>query len=428
MLDFFDKKNVLHETLELLQHRHSATSMKETPKYVSLFSLYIAQAIPMSFFSTVVPVIMRLENYSLEQIGYFQLIKLPWIFKFLWAPFIDRYSNTNRDYVRWIITSELFYAVTIVAIGFFQLDTSFLTIVVLMVIALMFSATQDIATDAFATRILRVKERGVGNGIQASGSFLGSLLGSGVLLYLYAEMGWQNILFMLALFVTLALLPIYFTGSNTENHLAKNPKPKSLKDALLFFKIPHIGKRILLLFVFYTGVMGIMPMLKPYLVDQAFSVKNIAYISGIVGTAAGAFSAFLAGFAVRRIGEKNAIYLFAFINILAAVSFWFYHHSNHLLWHTYLAVGFVWMAYAMSSTIIYTTSMTMSRSGSEGFDFTFQIVITHFSGILIAILGGKFADNFGYDLLFSVVIAMGILVFVSLPVLYRPNMPIEEEK
>jgi hypothetical protein len=49
----------------------------------------------MSFFSTVIPVIMRQENYSLESIGLLQLVKLPWIFKFLWAPLIDNVSRST---------------------------------------------------------------------------------------------------------------------------------------------------------------------------------------------------------------------------------------------------------------------------------------------------------------------------------------------
>ena len=49
---------------------------KEIKKYYTLLSLYLAQSIPMSFFSTVIPVIMRMENYSLESIGYIQLIAM----------------------------------------------------------------------------------------------------------------------------------------------------------------------------------------------------------------------------------------------------------------------------------------------------------------------------------------------------------------
>ncbi|MFW6225134.1 MAG: MFS transporter, partial [Bacteroidota bacterium] len=46
-------------------------------KFFVLFTLYIAQSIPMSFFSTIVPVIMRQENFSLESIGLIQLVKIP---------------------------------------------------------------------------------------------------------------------------------------------------------------------------------------------------------------------------------------------------------------------------------------------------------------------------------------------------------------
>ena len=85
----------------------------ELNKYGTLLSLYLAQSIPMSFFSTVIPVIMRMESYSLEPIGYIQLIKLPWILKMLWAPLVDKTSKNKRHYRRWIILSEAFYALII---------------------------------------------------------------------------------------------------------------------------------------------------------------------------------------------------------------------------------------------------------------------------------------------------------------------------
>ncbi len=56
----------------------------KTYNLATFFCLYIAQTIPMSFFSTVIPVMMRQENFSLSAIGLLQLIKLPWILKFLW--------------------------------------------------------------------------------------------------------------------------------------------------------------------------------------------------------------------------------------------------------------------------------------------------------------------------------------------------------
>ena len=82
----------------------------KTYNLATFFCLYIAQTIPMSFFSTVIPVMMRQENFSLSAIGLLQLIKLPWILKFLWSPMVDRHAVTTGDYKRWIFSSELIYA------------------------------------------------------------------------------------------------------------------------------------------------------------------------------------------------------------------------------------------------------------------------------------------------------------------------------
>ena len=97
----------------------------KTYNLATFFCLYIAQTIPMSFFSTVIPVMMRQENFSLSAIGLLQLIKLPWILKFLWSPMVDRHARTTGDYKRWIFSSELIYAVLIFAVAFLDFKTDF---------------------------------------------------------------------------------------------------------------------------------------------------------------------------------------------------------------------------------------------------------------------------------------------------------------
>lgn len=89
---------------------------RKTLNLSTFFCLYIAQAIPMSFFSTAIQVLMRQADYSLSSIALLQLIKLPWILKFLWAPLIDRHCITLKDYKRCIITSEIVYALLILMV------------------------------------------------------------------------------------------------------------------------------------------------------------------------------------------------------------------------------------------------------------------------------------------------------------------------
>lgn len=391
-------------------------------KYGTLLSLYLAQSIPMSFFSTVVPVIMRQENYSLESIGYLQLIKLPWIAKFLWAPFIDNLAKNRRDHRRIIFISEVFYAAVIIAIGFFNLQTDFKTIIILMVIAFVASGTQDISTDAFAILSLKKSERSLGNSMQSAGSFLGTLVGSGVLLIIYYHFGWQMLLTCLAVFVLIALIPLL---SHKKSSL-QEPKPKESQkvkwqDAFTFFAQKGIYGHVLTLVFYYTGIIGILAMVKPFLVDLGFRTDQIGFISGIYGTSLGAGFALLAGFLIRKISLNTSIRLFSFYNILAALGFLIMSMMTDNQAMVYIFVCLLWSAYGMSSVAIYTLAMNRVRPGREGTDFTVQIVITHLSSILVAIFSGKIADVIGYTGLFSLEAILAFLVFTGVFFLYRNN-------
>lgn len=376
-------------------------------KYPTLFSLYIAQSIPMSFFSTVVPVIMRQESYSLESIGLLQLIKLPWILKFLWAPLVDNKVNNKRQLRRWIIASELFYAMVILSIGFFQLETNFSLIVALMMIAITASATQDIATDIFAIRILKPDEKCVGNGIQSAGSFIGSLFGAGVLLLAYHYFGWQVLLLLLAAFVVFAIVPLLFYRPELISSQPAGQRA-GLRDIITFFHDPFSRKRLLILIFYYSGLMGILTMLKPWMVDLGYDVKEIGIMSGIVGTATAAIASMAGGFLVRWIGRKASFYLFACVNLAAALFFVYLAGHTPTLIELYVGICLLWGAYGLSMVIIFTSSMDAVRPHSAGTDFTVQIVITQLSAMVLGVLSGKLAGAMGYQGLFMVEVALAI--------------------
>ncbi|OFX34800.1 MAG: MFS transporter [Bacteroidetes bacterium GWF2_42_66] len=394
---------------------------RETGKYLTLLNLYLAQSIPMSFFSTVVPVIMRMEHYSLESIGYLQLVKLPWILKFLWAPMIDKTAGTSRKYRRWIIFSELFYAMVISCIGFFSLQTDFKTIIALMVIAFTASATQDIATDAFAILNLKKEERSLGNSMQSAGSFLGTLVGSGILLIVYNYLGWNCLLWTLALCVIFAIIPLslYRLKNREPEERPASAKSISFFEFVHFFRQKGIIFHVLILMIFYSGIIGILTMLKPYLVDLGYEVKEIGFIAGIFGTAIGSLMTLPAGFFIRKKGLKKSVFLFSSINIIAAAYFLFLTYSSHGIYLIYIGVALLWSAYAMSSVFIYTMSMNIVRQFREGSDFTLQIVITHLSSLIIAVSSGKIADAITYRGLFAIELVICVLILVALPFIFK---------
>lgn len=382
--------------------------------------LYIAQSIPKSFFSTIIPVLMRQNDYSLEVIGLLQFVKLPWVLKFFWSPAVDRTCHNTNDYKRWIFSSELIYAVTILAISFLDLQADMYTIILLVIFAFAASATQDIATDALAVLSFNKKDKGLVNSMQSVGGFAGTMIGGGFLLLLYQKLGWNQLLPYLAVFVVIALVPLFFfknTGYASDAPMKRKYSKPSINDWIGFFKQKGIGKQVVFLFLYYAGLIGSLAMVRPILVDYGYSIKEIGVMSGIIGTSIGCIGSLAGGFIVRRLGRHIPRILFAVFGLMTVV--YFYLLVTCLPVNTatlHLGISLLWGSYGMSTIVVYTTAMDNVRSGYEGTDFTLQTVITHLSGMIMAAVAGQVAGEFGYAnlFLFESLIALLSLIYILL--------------
>lgn len=403
--------------MEIEAVSNKCAKLEKGSKLFTFLCLYIAQSIPMSFFSTVLPVMMRQQNVSLEAIGLLQLLKLPWILKFLWSPGIDRSAFKIRDFKAWIFSSELIYASIIFAVSFLDLHTSPHLIVGLILFSFVASATQDIATDSLAVLSFSKEDRSLANSMQSIGSFAGAMIGGGVLLLLFHKVGWSQLLPYLALFVLIAVIPLAFfrRGEGSVVIKEKQKEKPNADDLIGFFKQKGIWKQIVFLFLVYAGLIGILAMIKPMLVDYGYSMQEIGVMSGIIGTSVGCLASFGAGFIVRKIGRHRARMLFALCIFLTTVYFILLVTVLPINIATlHLGICILWGSYGMATIIVYTTAMDCVRPGYEGTDFTVQTVITHFSGILIGVSSGKIAAMMTYRGLFCIesTIALVSLGFV----------------
>ena len=380
------------------------------------FCLYIAQSIPSSFFATALQVMMREANYSLATIGLLQLVKLPWVVKFLWSPLVDRHCLTGRDFRRCIVVSEIVYAIFIILAGHLNVTDNLYLIIFMVMLSLVASATQDIATDALAILMHTGRDKSMVNSMQSMGSFGGALIGSGVLLLVLHQFGWHMVTPFLGVFVLLMLIPLL--RRKDLNIAQKDVRQRArLTDFASFFVQRGIWRQIGFLLLYYASIIGILSMMRPWLVDLGYSMKEIGVMSGIIGTSSAFCASFGAGFIVRRIGIFTARILFACFILLTTLYF-----LGLVMLGTpttamlYGGIVLMWMSYGMATIVVYTSAMECLRPGREGTDFTVQTVLTHLSGIIMAGLSGAVADHFGYYGLFlaEVIIASISLVYIIL--------------
>lgn len=364
------------------------------------FFLYIAQSIPKSFFSTVIPVLMRQEEFSMTTIALLQLIKLPWIIKFLWSPYIDKKTTDLASYKKWIFSSEVCYAVLIFSVSLLDIKTDMFLIAFLILLSFVSSATQDIATDALAIRSFDKKNKSLVNSMQSMGNFGGTLIGSGILLLIYKAVGWNLVLPALAVFVLVAIVPLMLQKRTTP--LIPKVTKADKKDIISFFRQKGISKQVIYLVLSYSGLIGILSSIRPYMVDLGYTMEQIGLISGILGTGCGFIASFFSGKIIKRQGRYRSRIIFASMAVVCGLYFLIFSFFDDCGHSLYIGIPMLWVTYAMSSVIVYTTAMDVSREGREGTDFTLQTVITHLSGMIIAIGCGRIIDSFGITALYSV--------------------------
>lgn len=150
--------------------------------------LYFVQGAPYGFQTACLPLILRQNGLSFTEIGVMKLLFLPWVCKPLYAPLVERWRTRNW----WLTASMLALGVTCAVAGFTTSPTQLASLSLLMFILNFFSATQDIATDSLAVRVLEPEELGAGNTVQVVAYKAGSVFAGGLLLWIKDILHWSG--------------------------------------------------------------------------------------------------------------------------------------------------------------------------------------------------------------------------------------------
>ncbi|MGB5411888.1 MAG: hypothetical protein WBN09_10195, partial [Woeseiaceae bacterium] len=121
---------------------------------------------PLYLLFQLVPGWLRTEGVGLAEIGFFALVQFPYVWKFLWAPLVDRYTLPFLGHRRgWMLLTQVLLMASIGVMGFLDPQLSIWTVAYLAAAVAFFSATQDIVLDAFRRELLPDVELGLGNAV-----------------------------------------------------------------------------------------------------------------------------------------------------------------------------------------------------------------------------------------------------------------------
>ena len=159
----------------------SWTEILFTRKMLTCIFLGFSSGMPLYVLISLVPAWLRTNQVDLATIGLFALVGLPYTWKFVWSPLMDRYKLPFLGRRRgWAILTQSVLLLSIGVLGQFDPSTSLQVIVGIVFIVALFSASQDIVVDAYRRELLADDELGTGtsifvNAYRLSGLVPGSL-------------------------------------------------------------------------------------------------------------------------------------------------------------------------------------------------------------------------------------------------------------
>ncbi len=171
-------------------------------RFFSFTVLYIAQGFPFGLVTVALPAYLAEKGVSGGQIGAFiGVAMLPWSFKILAGPLMDRFSFLAMGRRRpWVILAQLGLVLTGVAFAFFpQALESLALLTALCFVLNFFGASQDVAVDGMAIDVLPQEEHGRANAFMAFGQVAGISGSSAIAGFTLLNFGMRGVAMMLVI-------------------------------------------------------------------------------------------------------------------------------------------------------------------------------------------------------------------------------------
>lgn len=374
--------------------------------------------LPIYFIIQLIPAWLRSEGVDLKTIGFFGLVLLPYSFKYMWSPLLDRYVPPFLGRRRgWMLITQMGITASMVLLAFFN-PTQHIDIILYIGLAIAtFSATQDIALDAYRRELLSDEELGLGNSFYANAYRVAGFIPGGLSLIMADHMPWRGVIVFTAAFMVVGILYTLKVSEAAQDIVA----PKTLKEAVVepfkeFFTRDggfKTGLLILAFIFFYKfGDTVATSLITPFYLDVGFSKTAIGTVAKVVGLWSMLVGGFFGGVLMFKMGINKALWIFGVIQMASIMGFALLNEIGPNIWVLGVVVAFEYLGVGLGSAAL---MAFIAKKSNKNFTGTQYALLTSlfaipksFAGIVSGILiEGINADDGVFFTLFGLTQGIG---------------------
>jgi len=323
-------------------HRKNLLRVIFSSRMLVALIMGFACGLPLLLTITLLQAWMKEEGVDLTVIGLMALVGLPYTLKFLWAPFLDRFTLPFLGRRRgWLLVAQLALVLSIIGLGFTDPGNNPWMVAFAAFLITFFSASQDIVIDAYRREDLPDEELGLGSSLYVNGYRVGMLLASGGGLIMADQISYSMVYFIMAF----SMLPGVLTTL-----LAPEPRivagiPRTIKEAVfepLTEYFSRSGALWILAFILFYKIGDTMAsaMTTPFYLDIQFSKTEIGTVVKLFGFWATIAGSLIGGVLMIRMGINRCLWIFGFLQAISTAGFAILAKIGHSLPTLSAVIGF----------------------------------------------------------------------------------------
>lgn len=290
-----------------------------SPKMIAIMVLGASSGFPNQITESTLQAWLKDSGATNTTIGILSYVALPYLLKFLWAPFVDRYPLPILGRRRgWIMMMQLALAVAIALFALQNPAVSLVPVTICAVAIVFFSATQDIAFDAYRTDVSKPSERGMAAAANNLGYRTSAWLASAFALVVADYFGWRPALLILGAVMAAFCVATWFAP---EAQYEERP-PQTLRESIVMPLQELLGSPGAIAFIglvvlFKIGDAFALKLFTPFMMDVGFTKTEIAVVLKALFTGSAIVGAILGGIWMVKLGLLRSMLIFG---IMQAVS------------------------------------------------------------------------------------------------------------
>lgn len=352
-------------------------------KMLTCLFLGFASGLPLYVLIQLVPAWLRSSDIDLKTIGLFSLISLPYTWKFIWSPLMDRFRIPLLGRRRgWALLTQIGLLFSIGALGMFSPLDSMDVIVGLVFLVALFSASQDIVIDAYRRELLADDELGAGTSIFINAYRLASLVPGSLALILSDILPWSSVYWITAGFMIIGIVTTLLIREVGDDTLA----PHSLREAVVEPFKEFFGRRgwksalwmLGFMLLYKLGDNMATALATPFYLDIGFSLTEIGTIAKVATLWSTIAGSIIGGIIMLKISINRALWIFGIVQVVSILGFAWLSVVGHDPTVLFLVVSFEYLGVGLGTVAL---TAYLARETSIAFTATQFALFSSFVSI-----------------------------------------------